>query len=445
MSRSIRRVAAALMAAFGLLALAIGWWTLGGIAAPGIAGRDDNPRRIFEEQRSPRGSIVDRTGELLAVSSPISESYVRLYPLPAAAPVVGYYSLNYGLAGVEEALDGVLRGPLDPLDQLLHRPRVGRTVRTTIDPAAQADLATRLTQSGAAIILAIPDGAVLALASTPAYDPNTLDQDWKQLSIDPASPLLNRVTQGLYQPGAIFQTILLADAIERGAATLTQTVERPDQPVGLDNLIVECARTGPMMTLADAYANACPGPIADLGLTLGESELISLTQRWQLDVPPALEIRTSAIATPTTSLSTSLALQAFAVGQSSLTLSPLQVALMAATIGNRGLRPPAHVVSDVMSIGDVWTPYTSTRASSQPIIKPETARAILQAMRVEDDIAGHGGAAFSGDKQLSWFIGLMPADQPRYAIAVLIETPRGNAATEAEAIGRAALRALAGR
>lgn len=440
MSRSIRRVAAALMAAFGLLALSIGWWTLGGIAT-----RGDNPRRIFIEQHSPRGSIVDRTGEVLAVSSPISEAYVRLYPLPAAAPVVGYYSLNYGLAGVEEALDGVLRGPLDPIDNLLHRPRIGRTVRTTIDPDAQRDLAARFTQSGAAIILSIPDGAVLALESHPAFDPNTLDQDWKQLSIDPASPLLNRATQGLYQPGAIFQTILLADAIERGAATMTQTVDRPDRPVGLDNLIVECAYTAPMTTLAEAYANACPGPIADLGLTLGESELIALTQRWQLDVPPALEIRTSAIATPTTSLSTSLAVQAFAVGQSSLTLSPLQVALMAATIGNRGLRPPAHVVSDVMSIGDVWTPYTSTRVSSQSIIKPETARAILQAMRVEDDIAGHGGAAFSGDKQLSWFIGLMPASEPRYAIAVLIETPRGNAATEAEAIGRAALRALPGR
>jgi beta-lactamase class D len=66
-------------------------------------------------------------------------------------------------------------------------------------------------------------------------------------------------------------------------------------------------------------------------------------------------------------------------------------------------------------------------------------------MRIEDDIAGHGGAAFSGDKQLSWFIGLMPAGEPRYAIAVLIETPKSNAATEAEAIGRAALRALAGR
>ncbi|HZY40824.1 MAG TPA: penicillin-binding transpeptidase domain-containing protein, partial [Anaerolineae bacterium] len=390
-------------------------------------------------------AILDRTGGLLATSAPVSGTYLRLYPLPDAAPVVGYYSLNYGVAGVEAALDAVLRGPLEPIDQLLHRRPAGRTVRTTIDPDAQRDLAARLTQSGAAIILSLPDGAVLALESHPTYDPNTLDQDWPQLAVDPGAPLLNRVTQGLYQPGAIFQTILLADAIERGAAALTQTVDRPDQPVALDNLILDCARTGSMATLADAYANACPAPFADLGVRLGDTELISLTQRWQLDQPPAMELRTSAIATPTTSFSTTQALQAFAVGQSSLTLSPLQVALIAATIGNRGVRPAPHVISDVQSIGGVWTPYTNMVVGGQRLISPNTARSILRAMRSVDDIAGHGGAAFSGDKQLSWFFGLMPADEPRYVIVVLIETPQGRAATEAEDIGRAALKALQSR
>jgi penicillin-binding protein A len=438
MSKSIRRVAATLLAAFGLLALSIGWWTLGGLAT-----RDDNPRRIFAEQRSPRGSILDRTGGLLAASTPVSDTYLRLYPRPEAAPVVGYYSLNYGAAGVEEALDAVLRGPLDPIEHLLHQPRVGRTVRTTIDPDAQRDLAARLTPSGAALILSLPDGAVLALASQPTYDPNMLDQNWPQLADDPGAPLLNRVTQGLYQPGAIFQTILLAEAIERGAAALTQTVDQPNQPVALDTLIVDCARSGSMMTLADAYANACPAPFANLGVTLGDTALISLTQRWLLDQPPALELRTSASAMPTTSLSTTQALQAFAVGQSTLTLSPLQVALVAATIGNRGVRPVPHVISDVQSIGGVWTPYTTTVAGGQRLIAPDTARSILRAMRVEDDIAGHGGAAFSGDTQLSWFIGLTPAAEPRYVIVVLIEAPPGRAATEAEDIGRAALRGAA--
>jgi peptidoglycan glycosyltransferase len=222
---------------------------------------------------------------------------------------------------------------------------------------------------------------------------------------------------------------------------LTQTVDRPDQPVGLDNLIVDCARTGPMATLADAYAHACPAPFADLGVRLGETALISLTQRWQLDQPPAMELRTSAIATPTTSFSTTQALQAFAVGQSSLTLSPLQVALIAATIGNRGVRPAPHVISDVQSIGGAWTPDPHTVAGGQRLISPDTARSILRAMRRADDIAGHGGAAFSGDKQLAWFIGLMPADEPRYVIVVLIETP-SSAVTEAEDIGRAALKGL---
>ena len=427
-----------MLAAFGFLALSIGWWTLSGVSA-----RDDNPRRIFVEQHSPRGAIVDRNGDILAVSIPVTDVYARRYPLPEAAPVVGYYSLNYGLSGVEEAADAVLRGPLDPIDQLLHRMPSGRTVRTTLDPIAQRDLAARFTQPGGAIILSIPDGAVLALASYPTFDPNTLDQNWKQLSVDPNAPLLNRVTQGLYQPGAILETLLLADALEQHTAALTETVERPDAPVALDNLIVDCAHVGPMTTLADAYANACPAPFADLGVRLGETELISLTQRWQLDQPPPLELRTSPVATPTTSLSTTLALQAYAVGQSSLTLSPLQMALVAATIGNRGVRPTAHVISDVMSIGGAWTSsMTGTLASGLRLLSPATARSILAAMRTLDDIAGHGGAAFSGDKQLSWFIGLAPADNPRYAIAVLIETPKGNAATEAENIGRAALKAL---
>ena len=438
MSRTMRRVAAVLIAAFGLLALAIGWWTLGGLVA-----RDDNPRRIFTEQRNPRGAILDRTGGLLAVSAPVSGTYLRLYPLPAAAPVVGYYSFNYGLAGVEAALDLALRGPLDPIDQLLHRPPAGRTVRTTLDPAAQRDLAARFTYPGAGIILSIPDGAALALESHPAYDPNTLDVDWPQLAVDPSAPLLNRVTQGLYQPGAIFQTMLLAEALERGVATLTETIGRPDRPVALERLTLNCARTGSRATLADAYAHACPAPFADLGVTLGDTALISLTQRWQLDQPPALELPTSAVATPTTSFSATAALQAFAVGQSSLTLSPLQVALIAATIGNGGVRPAPHVISDVLSIGGVWTAYTSTVSGGQRVISANTARSILRAMRVEDNIAGHGGAAFSGDTQLSWFIGLMPADEPHYVIVVLIETPLGRAATEAEDIGRAALKGLA--
>lgn len=437
MSKSLNRTTAAFLLAFFLLALALGRWSL---ASSELITRDDNPRRVFQEQLIQRGSIFDRADQVLAESVPQSGTLTRRYPFTAAAPVVGYYSLNYGAAGVEEALDRVLRGPRDFLDELLHRRQSGQGVRTTLDSRAQQILSDRLTQPGAGIVMSLPDGAIVALASDPAFDPNTLDQNWKSLSTDPAAPLLNRATQGLYQPGAIFETVLLADAIEHGVP-LTGTLSQPDRPITLDRLTLTCAHDDASpVTLAEAYAQACPAPFADLAAQLTAGDLISLTQRWKLDVPPALEIRTSAALTPTVDLSTTLALQSYALGQGQLTLSPLHMAQVAATIGNNGFMPSSYVVKDVQLRDGAWQPYADSAQAPTPIVDPAVARAVLQAMRVQGSSAGHGGAAASGNRQHAWFIGLAPADQPRYAIAVLLEDAAN--ATDAEDLGREVLEEL---
>ncbi|CAG0936079.1 penicillin-binding protein A [Thermoflexales bacterium] len=438
MSKSIQRTALAFLLAFLLLALALGRWSL---ASADLSARDDNPRRVFAEQLIQRGSIFDRNDHVLAETVPQSDTLVRHYPFAVAAPVVGYMSINYGAAGIEETLDRVLRGPRDFLAQVLHHRQVGQGVRTTLDSRAQQILSDRLVQPGAAIVLSIPDGAIVALTSYPSFDPNTLDQSWKTLSTDPAAPLLNRATQGLYQPGAIFQTMLLAEALERGAL-LTETLAQPDRPLPLERLTLNCARSdAPPVTLADAYAQACPAPFADLAAQLTPDDLLALTQKWKLDQPPILELRTSAAPTLTYDLSTTLARQAFAVGQGQLTLSPLRMALVAATIGNKGFVPAIFVVKDVQSPDGRWQPYTNSTAATVPIIAPETARALLQAMRVQGNSVGHGGAAFSGNRQHAWFIGLAPADQPKYALVVLLEAAA--TATDAEDLGREVLKELA--
>jgi peptidoglycan glycosyltransferase len=437
MSKSLHRTAAAFLLAFFLLALALGRWSL---AAPDLIARDDNPRRVFHEQLIQRGSIFDRNEQVLAETIPQSGTLVRRYPFDAAAPLVGYYSINYGAAGVEEALDRVLRGPFDEAAQLLHQRQRGQGVRTTLDSRTQQILSDRMTSPGAAIVLSLPDGAVTALANNPSYDPNTLDQNWKTLSTDPASPLLNRATQGLYQPGAIFETLMLANAIERGVP-LTETLANPDRPITLDRLTLTCAHDdAPPATLAEAYAQACPAPFADLTAQLTSSDLISLTQKWKLDVPPRLEIRTSAAPTVTRNLSTTLALQSYALGQGQLTISPLRMAQVAATIGNNGFMPAAYVVKDVQTSDGQWEPYASSAEAPTPIVDPAVAQAVLRAMRVQGNSAGHGGAAISGNRQHAWFIGLAPADQPKYAIAVLLEDTQQ--ATDAEIIGRAVLEEL---
>ena len=438
MSKSIQRIAAAFLLAFLLLALALGRWSL---VSADLTARADNPRRVFAEQLIQRGSIVDHSDLVLAETVPQSGTLIRRYPFMAAAPVVGYDSINYGAAGVEEALDRVLRGPRDFLDQLLHQRQRGQSVRLTIDSNAQRFLTERLRQPGAAVVLSLPDGAVLALASNPSFDPNTLDENWKALSTDPAAPLLNRATQGLYQPGAIFQSVLLADAIERGTVVLTQTLTHPDRPLTLDRLTLHCLPGAQNIhTLADAYAQACPAPFADLAAQLSSTELLSLTQKWKLDQPPLLEIRTSAVPTLTFDLSTTLALQAFGAGQGELTVSPLRMALVAATLGNNGFMPNAFVVKDVQALDGQWEPYLNNAAAPTPIIDPATARTLLGVLRAQGNALGQGGAAFSGNRQHAWFIGLAPADQPKVAMAVLLEDAQN--ATDAEDLGRAVLEEL---
>src|SRR5512143_4365883 len=133
MSKSLQRTAAVFLLAFFLLALALGRWS---IASPDLVTRDDNPRRVFAEQLIQRGPIVDRNDQVLAETAQQSGTLMRRYPFIAAAPVVGYNSINYGAAGVEEALDSVLRGPRDPIEQMLHQQQCGQGVRTTLDSRA---------------------------------------------------------------------------------------------------------------------------------------------------------------------------------------------------------------------------------------------------------------------------------------------------------------------
>jgi len=439
MSRSLRPTAGAFLLAFAGLALLLGWWT---VAAPGLSARDDNPRNVFAEQRIRRGAILDRAGQVLAESVPLSGTFSRRYPLTDTSPTVGYYSINYGVAGLEEAFDAVLRGNADSIDRLLHRPQTGRSIRATIDAELNAELTARLTEPGALVVLSVPDGQVLAATSFPAYDPNTLDADWKTLSADPTAPLLNRVTQGLYQPGAILQTVLLAEGLERQAITLTQAQPQLAAPVSLASLTLNCTHvTQPITTVVDAYADACPALFADFGVALGEAELISITQKWGLTEPPPLEIRTAAAPTLTLALSTTVALQAYAAGQGELTVTPLHMARVAVVIGSGGSMPAGRLVSEIEQPDGTWREANSIGVSER-LIGVSTARSVLAAMKTIDQVAGHGGAAYSGRKKLSWFIGLAPADAPRYAIAVLLEDPPANIAAPAEDLGRAVLQTL---
>ncbi len=218
--RAGRNMAWLSAALFAVLALASTRW--GVLQAQGLVTRQDNPRRVEAERAVARGPILARDGTPLAYSlasipsntelaqSGLREpaSFVRTYPDRSAVGATGYYSERYGTSGLEAFADSRLRGPSNVLDRLLHRPQIGLPVDTAIDPVLQHNLAQALRgYKGGAIAVNWHTGEVLALVSAPSFDPNRLDEDWEQLRDDRNAPLINRVTQGLYQPGSLLPAL----------------------------------------------------------------------------------------------------------------------------------------------------------------------------------------------------------------------------------------------
>lgn len=423
MPDSISRIAALLLIAFVLLIGALGYWAASG---PALTARPDNPRRILDEQRILRGAILDRDGETIVETTGEFGAYTRRTHYPQAAPFTGYYSINYGTSGVEQIFDGILRGTagVDPLqsqiDRLLHVSPIGRAVQLTIDLDIQRLADTLLDgQTGAIVVVSVPGGDVLALSSQPTFDPNTLDDSWDTLRADPAAPLLNRATQGQYQPGTALQPILLGEALRRGVTALDGAPALPASLLQIDGQTLACRDAAGVITLADAFRSACPTPFADLGVTLGSAALWDIVATWDLTSTNVTGVQAAALITQATPLTDTQALREFAAGQGQLTVTPLRMAVVAAALATRGEMPAPRIVSATQSIDGSWQPVDSLPA--RRTLPAEAGAEIVTAMPHSDDVAWHAGMGLSGRSRLLWFVGFTPIDRPRYTLAVLLE------------------------
>ncbi|NLF02802.1 MAG: FtsW/RodA/SpoVE family cell cycle protein, partial [Anaerolineales bacterium] len=381
MRRSLLGTAGVLSAGLAVVALVAGWWSVPQASA--LQARPDDPRRVLYEERIIRGDIVDRHGVLLAGTEVSQDGVVRRrYPVPEAAPALGYATLRYGTGGIEAALDTELRGETSRTlweqiwDDLLHRPPQGSTVRLTLDVGLQREAQQALTgHAGAIVLMDAATGDILVLASSPSYNPERLEENWDALRDDPAGPLLNRATQGLYQPGASLQTAILAEALSLGVVDLQARVSHAADIVTIDGAQLTC-RTVPAegASWGEAYAAACPAPFAALGSTLGTEGLEATVARWRLDTPPPFDIPTAAADWTAPAADAPAALADEAVGQGALVVSPLQMALVAGTLANGGTMPAPRLVDAIQQAGG-WQQVTV--ASSYRVVSAAQARVLL--------------------------------------------------------------------
>jgi penicillin-binding protein A len=470
MIKSLNRLTLAILLGFAAVMLSLTYWSV--IASDGLLGQNFNPRRVEAEQAIWRGALYDRSGEVLAQTvqtgvAPSGKPVVRRdYPRPEAVGVVGYYSLVHGVGGAEVAFDPILRGDdlHDPgqaaLENMLHHAQVGSDVRLTIDARLQSALVDALkSRHGAVIAVDVPSGAVLAMVSAPMFDPNKLTASYDVLLNDPSAPLLNRATQGIYQPGGALQTVILASMITE-RMPLDTPITGAAQPVHVNNLTLTCAAEGApsgVNTIADSYALACPAVFADAVIGQpGAAAVQKMFGTFGLLQAPKLARFETVSGSPTTALTEITdqeRLRAQGVGQGELTVTPLQMVLVASTIANHGNVITPYLADAVRRPGSTRWEALDAPNQQAAVITQETADTIRTAMRAAVTkgaartadrqgltIYGHASIAYTGPNQnaQAWFIGFIDKpDGHSIAVAVVIEDT--NDASAAATIGGLAL------
>jgi peptidoglycan glycosyltransferase len=461
MNTSLRRVSIAIMA---LIVLLLANATVTQVfTADGLRSDPRNQRVLLDEYSRQRGQI-SAGGQLLAYSTSTEGRFrfLRVYPNPLAyASVTGFYSLRYSSAGLERAEDAVLNGSDERLfgrrlaDFFTGRDPRGGNVGTTLNPQVQQAAWDAMQKGcngpckGAVVALEPSTGKILAMVSAPSYDPNLLashDVDeqstaWEQLRDDPNSPLVNRAISETYPPGSTFKVITTAAALQGGATEDTQLtaasrIALPDSTATLENYGGSSCGSGPTASLRDAFAKSCNTSFVQLGINTGADALRGTARAFGLDsapLPIPLQVAESGVGP----MSDQAALGMSSIGQKDVAMTPLQNAVVAATIANDGVRMAPYLVDDLkgpdLANISTTTPQEVRRAVSSQVATTLTDLMIgaEQATQQKGAIAGVQIASKTGTAEHgtdprntpphAWYIAFAPAKAPKVAVAVLVE------------------------
>ncbi|HET9257703.1 MAG TPA: penicillin-binding protein 2 [Pseudonocardiaceae bacterium] len=461
MNTPLRRVA---MAIIGMIVLLLANTTYIQVVKAEDYRTDARNRRVLlDEYSRPRGQII--AGGLALANSVETGGQLRFLRSylngPLYAPVTGYYSLRYGSGGMENAMDSVLNGSDARLfvrrisDLITGRTPNGGSVELTIRPAVQKaayEALTRKGYTGAVVAIQPSTGEILALVSTPSYDPNQLashdgtqqQNAWTEATSQARhSPLTNRASSAIYPPGSTFKLVVTAAALGTGRATPdTQLTAAPAiQLQGTTTLLRNFADQpcggGATVALTQALVRSCNTAFAELATMVGENELRKQAQLLgigQQDLTIPIPVAPSTVG----AIPDVAALQQSGIGQRDVALTPLQNAMIAATIANNGVRMKPQLVRGILapdlSVLERFEPEAAERTAMTSAVAAQIRAMMVAAensYRNDGKIAGVSIAAKTGTAEHGtdpkntpphgWYVAFAPADNPQVAIAVVVE------------------------
>jgi penicillin-binding protein A len=430
--------------------------------ADALGSDSRNARARADEYKIQRGQILTSDGHAIVVSKKESKDeyqFQRDYlDGPLYAAVTGYYPVNGEPTGIEGALDAKLAGTgsnqvFDRLQSIVtgQDPK-GDSVELTIDPKVQKAAYDALgSQRGAVVALDPSTGAVLAMVSKPSFDPNRIAvhdssalKAYNELLKANPSPLVNRAIAGnLNPPGSTFKLVVASAALESGKYTESSqfpsptSLTLPGTSLVIQNSDGEVCGTGPKATLKLALSLSCNIPFAELGDQLGEKAIADQTAKFGFGKPLSIPLKVTPSVYPRGLDKAQLAQTAF--GQYEDRVTPMQMAMVSAAIGNDGVLMKPNLVKRVLSPTLDTVEQMTPQQLSQPV-SSATANAVTDMMvssvaegaatngRIDGvDVAGKTGTAQNGanDPYTLWFTGFAPAKAPKVAVAVVIENGGG--------------------
>ncbi len=463
MNAPVRRLSVLVGALFA--ALLVSTTLIQYVFAADLNSRPDNRRTLLSTYARDRGDIL--VGQTpIATSEPTKDEYKyqrtygegKLY-----AHVTGFYSFYGASGGLEQAENALLSGSSDKLfyrrvsDLFTGRKPQGADVETTLDPAVQEAAAAGLSGvTGAAVALDPKTGAILALVSTPSFDPNTVsghdlsavDRKYTALNQDPAQPLLDRAINQLYPPGSVFKVVTAAAALSSGRFAPDSrlpggaALDLPQTTVTLPNHDNQPCSPSGSVTLTEAMVVSCNPAFGKLGMDVGAQALQQQAAKFGFGDALSIPMRV----TPS-SVADQMNLPQLAqasIGQYDDQVTPMQMAMVAAGIANNGKVMQPYLVQSVigsdLSVIESATPTELSEAVTsdvagrlrdmmvQVVARGTGTRAQIPGV----EVAGKTGTAEHGKgrKAHAWFIAFAPATDPKIAVAVIVEDG-GRAGSEA--------------
>ena len=420
-----------------------------------IKQNSNNKRSWINEENVLRGSIVDRNGEVLSYSKKEDDKNIRYYPYGNLySHVIGYSYRQYGKSGIEkeyndELLDITENNPLDEFKNLVLPKSVGNDLKLTIDHKMQEKSRSLLEGKKGSIVVMNPStGEIYSMVSLPDFDSSNLDAEWTGIIDSKDSPLLNRSVQGLYAPGSIFKVITTIAILETDGIDRNYLCDGTATVDGYTTNDYGNSSHGDI-DLNGAFRNSCNPYFVEKSLLVGKEKVGEVAEKFMFNkkIPFDLDVKTSKFDYKSDIKKTKFV--ASAIGQGDVLVTPLNMAMMASAIANDGEMVKPILVKEVINKNG-RTIRTNTKEILSSAVNDSIAQEVKAMMREvvasgtgknasikNVKVSGKTGTAENASgKDHSWFIGFAPHDNPKLAVAVVLEEDGSTGGAGAAPIAR---------